>query len=171
MEVDSRPSGPTLDLHTDAIILREGPGAVCSSYLRGSSSSLGVTSSTSGVTPTAAEPSPFVVRKSAFRAAPPLITVRPSPAMERVRARARAKEQDDLRAVAAARQRRRRRQDAEHGAAPPWSLFAAFALGAAVVATAEMVVDRGVELAALAAVVAGLRVLAAVFVGKGRASS
>ena len=31
-ESDSRPSGPTVDLHTDAIILREGPGAVCSSY-------------------------------------------------------------------------------------------------------------------------------------------
>lgn len=167
VEIDSRPSGPTLDLHTDAIILREGAAAVCSSYVRGSSSSLSVTSPTSTPTPTASEPSPFMVRRTAFRAAPAVITVRPSPAMERVRARVLANAQSERHAPAASRERPS--HGVERGTAPTWTLFAAFALGGAAVASVEMLFERGVELAALAALVAGVRALAAALAGKRRA--
>ncbi len=44
----------------------------------------------------------------------------------------------------------------------PWWFVAAFAIGAASAVTAQMLADRGGELAVLAAVVAGLRTLAAV---------
>ena len=44
--------------------------------------------------------------------------------------------------------------------------FAAFALGAAMAATAQIMAGRGAELAALAAVIAGVQTLAAAFSGK-----
>ena len=54
MEIDSRPSGPTLDLHTDAIILRQGPAAVCSTYLTPTPTPTATSLSISIVTPTEA---------------------------------------------------------------------------------------------------------------------
>ena len=52
-----------------------------------------------------------------------------------------------------------------------WPFFAAFALGAAMAASAQMMAGRGVELAVVAAVIAGVQTLAAAFPGKARARS
>ncbi len=172
MENDSRPSGPTLDLHTDAIIMREGAEAVGSTYLRGSSSCTTITPTptTTSVsiglgTPTASERSPFGVRKSAFRAAP-IIAVGPSPAMQRVRLREAAAEGARAsllvrgsRSALVARRGGGSRSRAD--ASLPWPVLAAFAIGAAMAVAAQLLGDRGVELAALAAVIAGMRTLAA----------
>ncbi len=180
MENDSRPSSPTVDLHTDAIILREGPGAVCSSYVRESSSSLAVAAPSSRgtapsvytPTPTASEPSPFMVRRTAFRAAPAVITVRPSPATERVRAREEAKARETARVKAGGRGRRvgetergrgRARSTARSTERVPawWMLVALFALGAVASALVQIATEKGGELAVLAAVVAGVVTLSA----------
>jgi hypothetical protein len=53
-------------------------------------------------------------------------------------------------------------------------VLAAFAIGAAMSAAAQLIGDRGVELAALAAVIAGMRTLAAALAvrsGKSRAQT
>jgi hypothetical protein len=172
VENDSRPSGPTLDLHTDAIIMREGAEAVGSTYVRGSSScpTITTTPTTTSVsialaTPTAAERSPFMVRKTAFLAAP-IITVEPSPAMQRVRLREAAAERARASLLArvpcSAPVGRRGVGSRSHAAVSlPWPVLAAFALGAAMAVAAQLLGDRGVELAALAAVIAGTRTLAA----------
>jgi hypothetical protein len=158
VDTDSR-SNPTLDCHTDAIILREGAGAVCSTYLDGSPSSPSVTrtpttasESISVATPTDAEPSPFIVRRSAFRAAPQFI-VHAGPATARARGRAAgaAAAGGARRAAAAAPEIRIRARSL-----PTWTVFAGFALGASVAAPAVIVLERGVAFAVLACVVAGV---------------
>jgi hypothetical protein len=179
VENDSRPSGPTLDLHTDAIILREGPGAVCSTYLRGSSTCPTVTPTptptptsigSSVATPTSSERSPFLVRKTAFRAAPPIITVGPSPAMQRVQIReAAAKTGQAVGAAEIARPERGLRAQAE--ASLPWPVLAALAIGAGMAFAAQLIGDRAGELAAFVAIMAGLRTLAAGMPGKSRAQT
>jgi hypothetical protein len=176
---DSRPSVPTLDLHTDAIIMREGAGAAGSTYLCGSSSCPTSTptptpTSVSLATPTASERSPFIGRQSAFRAAPIITvgTVGPSPAMQRVRLREEAAQRAAsvvLRgpggAVVARRGGGSRSRTAE--ASLPWPVLAAFAIGAAMAVAAQLVGDDlGVELAALAAVLAGTRTLVAALPGR-----
>ncbi|MDB5215762.1 MAG: hypothetical protein JWO86_3689 [Myxococcaceae bacterium] len=177
MENDSRPSGPTLDLHTDAIILREGPGAVCSTYLRGSSTCPTVTPTptptsigSSVATPTSSERSPFLVRKTAFRAAPAIITVGPSPAMQRVQIReAAAKTGRAVGAAEIAPPGTGLRAQAE--ASLPWPVLAALAIGAGMAFAAQVIGDRAGELAAFVAVLAGLRTLAAGIPGKSRAQT
>jgi hypothetical protein len=156
VDTDSR-SNPTLDCHTDAIILREGAGAVCSTYLDGSPSSPSVTrtpttasESISVATPTDAEPSPFIVRRSAFRAAPQFI-VHAGPATARARGRAAAAAGGARRAAAAPPEIRIRARSL-----PTWTVFAGFALGASVAAPAVIVLERGVAFAVLACVVAGV---------------
>jgi hypothetical protein len=177
VENDSRPSGPTLDLHTDAIIMREGAEAVGSTYLRGSSScpTITPTPTTTSVsialaTPTASERSPFMVRNTAFRAAP-IVTVGPSPAMQRVRLREAAAH--GARASLLVRgpghalvARRGGGSRSRAAASIPWPVLAAFAIGAAMAVAAQLIGDRGVELAALAALIAGTRTLAAALPGR-----
>ena len=176
MENDSRPSGPTLDLHTDAIIMREGAEAVGSTYLRGPSSCptaapppTTTSLSIALATPTTSERSPFIVRRTAFRAAP-IITVGPSPAMERVRLR--EAEAEGARASLFVRApghalvaRRGGGSRSRAAVSLPWPVLAAFAIGAAMAVAAQLVGDRGVELAALAAVIAGTRTLIAALPG------
>jgi hypothetical protein len=176
VEYDSRPSGPTLDLHTDAIIMREGAEAVGSTYLRGTSScpTITPTPTTTSVsialgTPTASERSPFAVRQTAFRAAP-VITVGPSPAMERVRLREAAAQGPRASPLgrgpgSALLARRGGARSGDAAASLSWPVLAAFAIGAAMAVAAQLFDDRGVELAALAAVIAGTRTLAAAFPG------
>jgi energy-converting hydrogenase Eha subunit A len=52
----------------------------------------------------------------------------------------------------------------------PWPVLAAFAIGAAMAVAAQLIGERGVELAALAAVFAGMRTLAAALPGLPRLS-
>ena len=176
MENDSRPSVPTLDLHTDAIVMREGAGTVGSTYLRGSSSCPTSTPTTTTsasmalATPTACERSPFVVRQTAFRAAP-IITVGPSPTMQRVRLREAAA--DGARASLLVRgagsvpvPRRGEGLRSRASALLPWPVLAAFAIGAAMTVATQLIGDRGVELAVLAALMAGTRTLAAALPGR-----
>jgi hypothetical protein len=174
-------SNPTLDVQTDAIILREGAGAVASTYLRGTSScpppsvpdatpgattepnptatptptpTPTPTSSSGAATPTTAtEPPPFGVRKQAFRAAPIVVGV--GPATERARLRA-------LAAAAPPRPRapmvRAHRAGRAHS--PSWTVLAAFALGTATVAVASLFADHGLEIAACTSTLAGMMTLA-----------
>jgi len=109
-----------------------------------------------------------MVRRTAFRAAPAVITVRPGPATERARARGEAKAREISRPSTTAR----RRQPADRTSAvlpPAWSSFATFALGAVVAAVAQMAAEKGAELAVLAALVAGMRALLALSRGARRA--
>jgi hypothetical protein len=176
LAIDSRPSGPTLDLHTDAIILREGRGAVASTAPRGGSSPPSVTStptstptptSTAGATPTPTEsaPSPFFVRKTVFRAAPRILTVGPGPAT--IRARALVEAGAAARATGMSSEGRRRcERPARTPAQVSWTFFAAFALGAASAALMPTIADRGIELAIMATVIAGAQALAFAMSGK-----
>lgn len=182
LAVDSRPSGPTLDLHTDAIILREGPAPIASTLpLRGSpppsvtsTAATPTPTSLSKATPTEAAPSPFLVRKTVFRAAPGILTVGPGPATVRVAARARARldadadADDEADARSSDARRRARARLTRAPAHSSWAFFAAFALGAAASALTPASGDRGLELAIMAAVIAGAQTLA-VALGKARA--
>jgi hypothetical protein len=182
LAIDSRPSGPTLDLHTDAIILREGPAVVASTVpLRGSSppsvTSMATATATptltslSTATPTEPAPSPFFVRRTVFRAAPGILTVGPGPATVRAEARVRAR----LDADASMRSSDARRKSADLARAPApasWAFLAVFALGAATSALMPMTTDdRGIELAIMAAVIASVQTLAVAMSGKARAGT
>lgn len=147
-------SEPTLECHTDAIILRDGAGAVCSTYLRGSSSGPSAPPSATslslslGTPTTASEPPPFAVRRSAFPAAEVAIVVGVGPATQRVKARARALERTYRRAGAVAPSSLTRGASAV-------AYASAFALGAATAASVGHVADRALEIASFACMVAG----------------
>lgn len=177
-------SSPTLDLHTDAIILREGAGAVASTHLHGSSSGPtgrlpSVVSSTDAptFTPTptpsagsasqvtstiATGPPPCAVPRQVFRAAPRVVVVGVGPATERARLRALAAQPPPRAAAHVVRS-----EPAARARAPSttWVPVAAFALGSALVA---LLGDRALEIAALAATTAGAMTLAAAFSRRSR---
>ena len=114
--------------------MREGADAVGSSYLPDT---------------TACEPPPFDVRSSEFRAPSPIVVVGVGPATERARRRLR-------------RATRGPQKEAIRARSLPWGGVVGFALGATVAATAGLfTVDRGLEAALLACVVAGTVTLAA----------
>jgi hypothetical protein len=114
-----------------------------------------------------------MVQRIAFRAAPIVITVGPSPATERARARAEAKAREisppktEAIAKTDARSRPERREMTSSaslsrgGGVQPWTGFAIFALGTSASAVAQMVTDKGAEVAVLAALVAAVAALLA----------
>ena len=108
-----------------------------------------------------------MVQRTAFRAAPVVITVRPGPATERARARAEARAREISPAMTAeiaktaARSRPVRRELTSSGGVRAWTGFAIFALGTLASAVAQLVTEKGAELAVLAAVVAGVATLSA----------
>jgi hypothetical protein len=162
----------TLDCHTDAILLREGAaGAVGSAQGGGASSAAsGLPSATSlsvsSATPTTgSERGPFVFRRSAFPAAGMAFVVSSGPATKRAAARSPATSRLEPRPgfVSAPPPRL--------GSAPPASarpgfVFAreagalrAFALGAVAAVSAGYFRGRGLEMAALACILAGMATL------------
>jgi len=159
--IETRSEG-TLDCHTDAILLREGAGAACPTYLRGSSAGVsalpsGTSVSLSVGTPTtASEPPPFAVARSVFPAAKLAIVVGPGPATVRARARARDRlvrpNRAERRAAAVAPARRARGASAITGAG-------AFALGATTAASVGQLTGGALETAALSCIVAGVVML------------
>lgn len=174
--LDTR-SEPTLGCFTDAILLREGPGAVASTYVRGSSlppappiaplppvpplPPLPLSSGTLTPTPTSSsEPAPFLTRGSAFPAAHPVVIVRADPRPAPMASQARS---STVGARAAGRCGRSRAGRSGAGALAkrwgrrlPWTAFAGFALGASLACLTGIFTAAGsVGLAAGASLLAG----------------
>jgi hypothetical protein len=186
-------SNPTLDLHTDAIILREGAAAVASSYLRGTSSCpppsvpgattepnptatptatptpppISTPSSGSGsATPTTAtEPPPFGVRNQAFRAARIVVGVGPATERARLRALAAATATPPRATPPRAKAPMVRAHRSARARSSSWTVLAAFALGTTVVAVAALFGDHGLEIAACTSTLAGTMTLAVALSG------
>ena len=161
--MDRRSEG-TLDCHTGAILLREGTGAVASTYQRGSSaqpSALPGPSSVSasiGTPTTVSEPPPFAVARPPFPRGGVAIVLGPGPATVRAQARRSARpltsrlvRPDHAVSLIVASGRSR------------WTLgltcVGAFALGATTAASAGELANRAVEAAASACVIAGVLIL------------
>jgi hypothetical protein len=165
-------SRDTLDCSTGAIILREGAGAVVSTYLTESESALaGAPTQTQTPTPT----SPESMAEPPQRAWP---IVRPGPATERARQRELAAALAILANVPKSkevRETRERRRDARPSprraptatASPAWTRCGMFALGAAVAAIAGRFADRGdFFVAVVASLLAGVLTTAVVLAGR-----
>jgi hypothetical protein len=161
-------SSQTLDCFTDAILLREGRGAVGATYVRGTSSTTAAVSShpvsSSLATPmSGAGPPPFA-RVSAFPAAAPVIVVRTGRATERAQRVRELRALDaQLEAVRAERSQLADRV-ARYASTLGWALPAAFAIGASCAALSGLAAGRAsFEVAIGACLVAGLVVLGVVF--------
>jgi hypothetical protein len=144
-------SNPTLDLLTDAIIRREGEGAVCSTYLSESSS-------TPTETPTLSEELPPSTRIAPFRAAAPVLIVRAAPPTLPTRRALEGNGPGGLPLEAAGNSPNANAEEsaALQAAAPLWPLVASFAIGASAAAFAGAASDRWcLELAIVACMVAG----------------
>ncbi len=139
-------SEATLDCHTDAILLREGPGAVASTYLRGSGAPARAPGSVPslpisiGTPTTVSEPPPFSPARSTFPAGGVAIVVTDRRDLQVRRARA-TSPPPPMRAS--------------------WPITSAgiFALGAATAASVGELAGRALETAALACILAGVLIL------------
>ena len=150
-------SEATLDCHTDAIMLREGVGAVGSTYLRGSpAETRALGSGTSipesvGTRTVPSEAPPFAPpRRSAFADAKVAFVVGAGPV--KARARARSSARTDRRRTAVAPRARASLARAVRG-------LGMFALGAAASASVGELAERALETAALACILAGVLLL------------
>ena len=163
--IETRSEG-TLDCHTDAIMLREGVGAMGSTYLRGSPAGARPPGSGSsvpvsrGTQTTVSEPPPFAPVRSAFPDGKGEFVVSVGPARARVPARTWARIEG--RRSAGTLPGRASVARAIRGAG-------VFALGAATAASVGELAERALETAALACIVAGagLLLLALVRTGTG----
>lgn len=144
-------------------MLREGPGALASSYVRGSSVPPAPPSSaTLTPTPTSlSEPPLFLVRRSAFPAARPVIIVRAEPRAARACGPAPVATLGTP--VAGSGASPSNASGSGRAAIPkrwarrlPWTAFAGFALGASLACVTGIFTDAGsVGLAACASLLAG----------------
>ncbi len=153
--IETRSEG-TLDCHSDAIMLREGVGAIGSTYLRGSPAEARLPGSESsipvslGTQTTVSEPPPFARVRSAFPDAKGAFVV--SAGSARARAPARTSTRVEGRRSAVTLPGRASVARAIRGAA-------VFALGAATAASVGELAERAVETAALACILAGALLL------------